>query len=321
VGIKPNKGFTKDTMHVNDTRIVIHQNIRGLGSKSDELLCSIVSTNINPHLICLSEHHLSSQNLSFTNIENYVLGSSYARTSHHGGGVCIYGRSDLNFTAINVTQFCAEMNIEICAIKITTRNTNIIVLCIYRLPSGNFDHFVNTLDTALKSLYKSKIEIKLCGDFNVNFLEDGGRTLQLALLMQSYNIFHTVEFPTRTGNNTSTAIDNIFIDRVRINSFKVISISNRLSDHDAQCLVLQNNLNLERQTTNRIITTLVNKNSIAEFPYNLTNKTWEGIYELNYVNEIFNLFIQTYLLVYESSFPIKNVTMKHKNNGWITTGI
>jgi hypothetical protein len=55
--------------------------------------------------------------------------------------------------------------------------------------------------------------------------------------------------------------------------------------------------------------------------YNLTNETWEGIYELNDVKEIFNLFIQTCLLVYESSFSIKNVTMKHKNNGWITTGI
>jgi hypothetical protein len=89
MGIKPNKAFTKDTVHVNDSLIVIHQNIRGLGSKSDELLRSTVSTNINPHLICLSEHHLSGQNLSFINIKNYALGSSYARTSHHGGGVCI----------------------------------------------------------------------------------------------------------------------------------------------------------------------------------------------------------------------------------------
>jgi hypothetical protein len=126
--------------------------------------------------------------------------------------------------------------------------------------------------------------------------------------MQSYNIFHTVEFPTRIRKNTSTAIDNIFIDRARVNSFKVTSVSNRLSDHDAQCLVLLNNLNLERQTTNRIITRLVDKNSIAEFLNNLTNETWEGIYELNDVNEIFNLVIQTYLLVYESSFPIKNGT-------------
>jgi exonuclease III len=258
MGIKLNKASTKDTMHVNDTLIVTHQNIRGLGSKSDELLCSIVSTNINPHLICLSEHHLTSQNLSFINIQNYVLESRYTPTSLRSlhiclqGGVCIYVRSDLNFTTINVTQFCDEMNIEICAIKITTRKTNIIVLCIYRSPSGNFDHFVNTLDTALKSLYKSKLEFILCGDFNVNFLEDGVCKLQLALLMQSYNIFHTVEFPTRVGKNTSTAIDNIFIDRARIHSFKVTSISNGLSDHDAQCLVLLNNLNLERETEYRL---------------------------------------------------------------------
>ena len=75
MGIKPNKAFTKETMHANDSLTVIHQNIRGLSSKSDEFICSIVSNNINPHLICLSEHHLTNQNFSVINLENNVLGS------------------------------------------------------------------------------------------------------------------------------------------------------------------------------------------------------------------------------------------------------
>jgi hypothetical protein len=239
--------------------------------------------------------------------------------SHHGGGVCIYVRSDLNFTTINVTQFCDEMNIEICAIKITARNTNIIVLCVYSSPSGNFDHFVNTLDTALKSLYKSKIEFILCGDFNVNFLGDSGCKLQLALFMQSYNIFHTVEFPTGVGKNTSTAIDNIIIDRARINSFKVTSISNGLSDHDAQCLVLLNNLNSIALPYHKI--RVINKETINYFIETIKKETLGNIYTVDHTNDIFNVFLNIFLIHFESCFPIQYVTKKQRDNNWITPGI
>jgi exonuclease III len=321
MGIKANKSFFNVIKHHKDSLILIHQNIRGLGSKNDELLCSIVSNNINPHLICLSEHHLSDQKLPFINMQNYVLGTSYARSIHHGGGVCIYIRSDLKFTAINLTQYCDEMNIEICAIKIMAGKTNIIVICIYRSPCGNFEYFVNKLDKVLKLLYKPKNEFIICGDFNVNFLEESGRKVQLALMLKSYNTFQTIQFPTRITETTSSVIDNIFIDNARINSFEVISISNGLSDHEAQCLVMKNSFNLENQTTHGITTRLVNEDTIAEFLYKLSNEKWESIYELNDVNEIFNFFLHTYLIVYESCFPKHNVSMKHKDNGWITVGI
>jgi hypothetical protein len=90
MGLITNNAFTKHTRHVNDSRTVIHQNIRGLSNKSGELICSLTSNNINPHLICLSEHYLTSQNLSIINLDSYILGTSYARTNSRGGGVCTY---------------------------------------------------------------------------------------------------------------------------------------------------------------------------------------------------------------------------------------
>jgi hypothetical protein len=93
---------------------------------------------------------------------------------------------------------------------------------------------------------------------------------QLLLLLQSYNTFHTVQFPTRITETISSAIDNIFIDNARITSYDVISISNGLSDHEAQCLVLKNSFNLEKQTMQGT-TRLVNKDSIAQFLNKLTN--------------------------------------------------
>jgi hypothetical protein len=115
------------------------------------------------------------------------------------------------------------------------------------------------------------------------------------LLSQAYNTFHTVQFPTRITETISSAIDNIFIDNARINSYDVISFSNGLSNHEAQCLVLKNSFNLEKQTMQGITTRLVNKDSIAQFLTKLANENWENIYKLNDENEIFHLFLNTYL--------------------------
>jgi hypothetical protein len=49
---------------------------------------------------------------------------------------------------------------------------------------------------------------------------------------------HTVNFPTRVHNSSSTAIDNIFINSARLNSSYTALIFNGLSDHDAQFLTL-----------------------------------------------------------------------------------
>jgi hypothetical protein len=42
---------------------------------------------------------------------------------------------------------------------------------------------------------------------------------------------------------------------------------------------------------------------------------------MNQVNDIFNAFLKTFLINFESGFPVYYITRKHKINGWITTGI
>lgn len=75
----------------------------------------------------------------------------------------------------------------------------------------------------------------MCGDLNVNFLTD---TNLITLLLQFYIMFHTIDFPTRTTKNFSSATESICIDYCRVNSFEVVPSINGCSDHDAQHLVL-----------------------------------------------------------------------------------
>jgi sulfite reductase alpha subunit-like flavoprotein len=48
---------------------IIHQNVRGLGNNSNELYCHL--HHDLPHILCLSEHHLSESKLQLIHLINY----------------------------------------------------------------------------------------------------------------------------------------------------------------------------------------------------------------------------------------------------------
>ena len=62
-----------------------------------------------------------------------------------------------------------------------------------------------------------------------------GCTLPLPV---SYNMMHTLDFPTRFQNGHFSAIDNSFVDNSRMQSSEIFPLSNALSDHEAQCIML-----------------------------------------------------------------------------------
>jgi hypothetical protein len=136
-------------------------------------------------------------NLLTFKLQNYYLAANFTRNNHTGGGVCIFSRLDLQVKPINLSQFCDEKIFEICSIQIELGIYSIIVLCIYRSPSGNFSKFLNALDSTLRSLHKQKTEFIICGDLNVNFLSDSNFKFQLSLLLQPYNLFYVVDFSPR----------------------------------------------------------------------------------------------------------------------------
>jgi hypothetical protein len=109
---------------------VTHQNIRGLSNKNDELICSLTTNQINPHIICFSEH-LSTQNLLFINLENYSPGYSFPHNSNHGGAVCIYIRKDINYINLDFSHYFVDKITEICAVQIDTKTSHIARICVY----------------------------------------------------------------------------------------------------------------------------------------------------------------------------------------------
>ena len=72
--------------------IIYHQNIRGLVSKKDELNIIMQDKSINPHLICLSEHHLKTLEITKFTLNSYKVAASFCREGVPKGGLCIMTR-------------------------------------------------------------------------------------------------------------------------------------------------------------------------------------------------------------------------------------
>jgi exonuclease III len=202
----------------------------------EELLNSL--TPDYPHVMCLTEHHLKDYEINNLPVDHYTLGAKFCRLKFKNGGVCIFVHEDFEFSTISLDKYCKEKDIEVCAVKLNTHSTKLIILAIYRSPSGNFNNFLKNLDSALNMCYSNNFEFVICGDINVNYLENCTKRLQLDALLQTYNLTGTVTFPTRKTDTSTSAIDNIFLSRTK--KYTIDPFINGLSDHEAQILGIDN---------------------------------------------------------------------------------
>ena len=176
--------------------IIYHQNICGLKGKVDELISSIFPNF--PHILCFSEHHFKHSGLSQINIEGFKLCTAYCRQTIKRGGVCIFIQNSLEYSMIDVNKHCKDQDIEICMLNLKTVSSSSHIMVVYRAPTGNFNLFLNKLDDSIKSIYRTDLNLIVCGDMNIDYLIDNTRKRQLDTILKTYNLTAIVTFPTRS---------------------------------------------------------------------------------------------------------------------------
>jgi len=136
----------------NNCFTVLHQNIRGIRNKTNELI-GFMSPKL-PQIVCLTEHHLKELEIENLSMDYYTLGAKFCRKNLKQGGTSIFVHESLDFNNSDLQKYCIEQEIETCAIKIDLSATHIYVISIYRSPTGNFVNFIKGLETILNQLYK-----------------------------------------------------------------------------------------------------------------------------------------------------------------------
>ena len=163
----------------------------------------------------------------------------------------------------------------------------------------------------LQTLYSKKYNIIICGDVNVNYLIGNKGRSQLDAVLHSYNLAGIFKFPTRFGLNSHTVIDSVFTDTTTTGKYDLYPLINGLSDHDAQLLILNKGWKKEKEC-HTYIKRKINKYITADFQLKLCHETWELVFDGNDVNKIFISFLNIFLTIYYSRFPL----IQAKNGRW-----
>jgi hypothetical protein len=244
--------------------------------------------------------------LQLTFVDSCKVGASYCRTSHEKGGVCILVQDGLRFTSYDLAKFCQDKDFEDCACRIYSNSKRIYIIAVYRAPSGNLDLFFTKLDNILKYLYTPTFDIIICGDININYLVNSAKKSQLEALLKTNNLESVFSFPTRIQQKSATAIDNIFLDISKIRNYSTSPITNGLSDHDAQSITLHS-IGTCGTRKKCILIGKINKCSINDFIHKLSHENWDLVFSSDDVNVEFNSFLDSYLKIFHSSFPLKKI--------------
>ena len=184
------------------------------------------------------------------------------------------------------------------------------IIALYWAPSDNFDLFISKLDTVLKKVYTPSLECIVCGDINIDYLTDNDTKSQIDALLKSYNLTSVVNFPTCIQKTSATIIDNIFIDTTKM-KYSISPVINGLSDHDAQLIAIHTH-NLRSYAKKYMLIRQINDHTINDFLTKLSCESWDGVFSTTEVNKMFNSFLDTYLKIFYSSFPLKRAHINKK---------
>ena len=227
----------------------IHLNIASLPYHIDELRSLINSIDMCIDVIGVTESNIKHSDSSITNVDIQGYSIEHSPSNANKGGALLYINESLNYKTRKDLEITKSRELEssfIEVIKPCEKNT--IVGCIYRHPSMSIAEFNNDyLRCLLDKLNLENKNVVLLGDYNINLLQYDKSTDVAHFLdsMCSYSLFPSITQPTRVTSNTSTLIDNIFIN---FHSNDIVSgnISVSISDHLAQFISIPSRKSLEK---------------------------------------------------------------------------
>jgi hypothetical protein len=106
--------------------VTFHQNICGLRKNTNKILCHL--SQKLPHVLCFTEHHLTSLEFQSVFIGNFTRGAYYCRKYLQKGGVCIYVNNNIISSCLHLERYCIDGVIEVHGVKFKFQGKKICLL-------------------------------------------------------------------------------------------------------------------------------------------------------------------------------------------------
>ena len=109
--------------------------------------------------------------------------------------------------------------------------SDIILAVIYRHPNKEISSFQNKICDRISSLESNKSNYVICGDININTLENTNKTIDYINALTSIGCKMTIRNPTRFANNCSPSLlDHVYTNISSKNTSSGVSVF-EISDH------------------------------------------------------------------------------------------
>jgi exonuclease III len=268
----------------------------------------------NPHILCLTEHHLKSVELNQIHFQGFTCMSNFCRQSTKCGGVCIYVKDNIVASEVNnVACLSVEGNCELGAIKCIFGDFKIYIITVYRPPKLNHNEFYTVMTRFLDSVYNKNTKIIVLGDFNIDTSMNTFESRVFVDFMKSYGLVKMINNYTREFNGSTTTIDNIFTD-IEMRSISSSVLISALSDHHAQMALIDDiPISFFSESMYKIGRPFT-QNNILRFKTCLKEENWLNVFQIKHPDEKYMRFIDTFLNYFNNVFPIKTYKAKVKTN-------
>ena len=302
----------------------------------DIMMKMLNEQGVIPDIILIQETWLENdENINLLQLEGYNCFNQGYKCSRHGG-LMTYIKNDFDVKVLNI---CPTSNIwEGLFVEIKTKDrykTKFIIGNIYKPPRDNnsienIETFISEFEPVLNHLNKTKAEVMIGGDWNINLLDINKKSAFSNFLDMMLNMSFSpkINFPTRFSSRSASLIDNIYckLSNKTMDTFSGILFTG-VSDH-LPYFVCLNNILKQTDPNPKFVKCRINK---PEAIKNLTEDLIRSnIYdsldkELEQdPNKNYDVLIEKVTKLKEKHFPFKLVKFnkhKHKNKSWITNGI
>ena len=251
-----------------------------------------------------------------------------SRTDKCGGGVGLYVQSCFDYKTrsdlYRMTSYLECVFVEFCQ----PGGSSFLIGSVYRPPNTDINLFNSDLLSILNVIEQAKNTLTIiAGDFNLNFLNSHSHapTNDFLTNMMSYNFIPTISNPTRISDNSSTLIDNIFVNCIK-KDYSTAIVYNDISDHLPVALHLTNNVS-KILKPDHSVKRFFDAKSIANFNAELANTNWDCVDDqilLAGPCDAYTSFLGIYQEVFDKHFPVKTTKLSNRmtpRHGWMTKGL
>ena len=305
---------------------ILHLNIRSIRKNFESFRELLETTDDSFNIICLTEtwsKDLEFKTNSLFHLQQYNSIHSERKSKKKGGGLLIYIKNDLIYKVRNDLSVSDDDRESLTIEIINKTSKNILVSCCYKPPNGNTRSFNKHLENIYNISSNEKKLLFILGDFNINCLNYNSDNIVNEFYNGafSHGIIPLINRPTRVTTKSCTLIDNILTNCLYERKFVKGIIKSDLTDHFPIFVSFENSP--EKIESSFVRKRIFSDSSIETFKSLLRNESWNVLDNFENVQDSYNYFLNTFQMIYNKCFPIKEFKYKQKDlkSPWISKGI